>query len=437
MADSQISKKMLERFQNGDSQAAKEIWSRYSRRLGGLARHRISDKLAAKVDVADILQTTFFEFFEKAKRDDVIWKQRGDLWRLLAAIALNHVRRQNEKFAAEKRDVANEQSIGLSLLAVMSNDSCSRHLEELLEATLLDEDSLTEQIVRGRLAGYTLHEIANQTERSERTIRRLLAKLKTKLLDRSPSNCSRSRPPIGEARPLAAKIADYQLLQMIGEGGFGKVYMASDLRTDQIVAVKVLHKGWIGDADTENLFLNEMKIIANLDHPNIVGFMEMGKLRNGSWFMVMDHINGPSLQNWNYSKFDSEVGASWIRQLAATLSYLHSQNVVHGDLKPQNILVENDQIQLVDFGFSNAIAGNRVQNWAGGTNGFMAPECENTFAADIYSFGKVVQFLASRTDAFEGTEFANVVENLIASATQANQKDRPSINEITEWLGGS
>ena len=109
--NSSFSKTLLENYQNGDSQAAFEIYSRYAKRLFSLAKSRIGAKLATKIDPDDILQSAFQAFFVKADRDEVYYNSKGDLWRLLAAICINHVKREVERYGAAKRDLTIEVAL--------------------------------------------------------------------------------------------------------------------------------------------------------------------------------------------------------------------------------------------------------------------------------------------------------------------------------------
>ncbi len=193
MSDS-ITESMLlfERLRAGHSDAADWLFRRYVRRLCALVRGRMSPKLVRRFDAEDVVQSAYRSFFIHAQEGDFVIKGGGDLWRLLAAITLNKLSKQIERHSAGKRDVRTEEHLsGSSQTADLFYGGPGAPSPEE-DAMLQDElDWLTKdldlehcEILSMRLAGYRIAEIAEEVHRSERTVRRLLSKLKEQLQTR-------------------------------------------------------------------------------------------------------------------------------------------------------------------------------------------------------------------------------------------------------------
>jgi RNA polymerase sigma-70 factor (ECF subfamily) len=178
----------------GDQQAARDLFNRYAERLIKLVRTRLSEKLARRLDPEDVVQSVFKSIFTGARevRDDqerYILEHSGDLWRLLAAITLNKLRSQVEYHSADKRAMAKEDSCeiagGVSALEAqlqsMVSPSGEVALAEEVEIITRDLDPIAREVFEMRLQGYTLQEIADRSQRSVRTVRRLLDQIKHRL----------------------------------------------------------------------------------------------------------------------------------------------------------------------------------------------------------------------------------------------------------------
>ncbi len=441
-SDSQFSLILLDRYRFGDGEAANELWSRYANRLAGLVRKQLSGQLRSKIDPDDILQTTFADFFQKADRNEVYWKKEGDLWRLLAAIAVNHVGREAEHFAAAKRNPALETKLDTEVMISSADEaSAARRLSEILESVLHNENSFSVRVLHSRLTGLSTAEIATVTGRSERTVRRVLQMLKTKLMSDAgfslTADSDETDPPV--MVDFSESFRDYDLLKMVGAGTFGKVYLARDNRNDRLVAVKALRRDWLGNTEAERLFLNEAKLLASIEHQNVVRFFGAGPLPNGSWFLVTEYADGSTLDR----RFASETVTAnqvlkWIHQISDALKCLHEHGIVHGDLKPANIVVRQQGVCLIDFGFSWKSSGS-LPGLTGGTRGYIAPETQTSFAADVYALGKCILFIVDRAkELFVKDKQLASLCRIAELATVEDPKKRPAVrtlqNEIFKLL---
>ena len=157
------SEKLLARYLEGDPaesfDASLKIHARYQNRLILLARSRLLGVFRSKVDADDITQEVFVAFFEMAKRNEIRWKDRGDLWRLLAGIAINKVKQQHERFSTIKRNAHNESRLTTESSAVDEREI--DQLAELVEHVLESEKPLVATILNLRLAGFSFEEITN------------------------------------------------------------------------------------------------------------------------------------------------------------------------------------------------------------------------------------------------------------------------------------
>jgi RNA polymerase sigma-70 factor (ECF subfamily) len=185
-----VSQELLARVEGGDEDAAQALYDRYVHRLIGLARKRLSGKLARRVDPEDIVQSAYRSFFAHAADGCFEISKSGDLWRLLAAITLNKLRSKAKFHRRRKRDLRQEDSMsdrhsthGIApvRLACDPTPDEATALAEYIERLMAELTPLERKMLELRLQLYTLDEIAEQVDRSERTVRRLMRRLRERL----------------------------------------------------------------------------------------------------------------------------------------------------------------------------------------------------------------------------------------------------------------
>ncbi len=192
-------------------------------------------------------------------------------------------------------------------------------------------------------------------------------------------------------------IAHYRFVEKVGDGGMGTVYKAIDTKTEDIVAVKVLHMRIEEDSDVYRRFQQEFRAAAKLEHPNIVRAIDFG-MDDGKSYLVSEFVDGKSLGQIldERVRLPEEEAIRIITQVAQALHYAHTGRVIHRDVKPDNILIRKDGMaKLLDFGLAKDWDDDRnlTRPLHGlGTPHFMAPEqyqdAKNAgVGCDIYALG--------------------------------------------------
>ncbi len=219
---------------------------------------------------------------------------------------------------------------------------------------------------------------------------------------------------------VGQKISNYQLMRLIGHGGFADVYLGEHVYLKTLAAVKILHAR--ADDDDQPDILNEARAIAQLEHPNIVRLFEYG-VDNGYPFLIMSYAARGSLRN-HYprgSRLPVARVVEYVQQIASALDYAHKNKLIHRDVKPENMLIgQNGQVLLTDFGLVMMAQTSRSQSSGdlAGTVAYMAPEQlrgRPRFASDQYALGVVVyEWLCGRRP-FNGS-FAEIASQQVMEA---------------------
>ena len=170
--------------------------------------------------------------------------------------------------------------------------------------------------------------------------------------------------------------ANYEVVRQLGEGGVGRVYEAIHHPSGRVVAIKTLRTEH-GSPRSQRLLLNEAAAAAQLAHPNIVELIDVGRDDRGAMFLVMELVRGSSLEAWAMTFPGIDAVFRAFDEILGALSAAHAQGIVHGDLKPGNVLLTADgRVKLTDFGIAHVIDPLRNPERRGiqGTPFYMAPE---------------------------------------------------------------
>jgi len=194
------------------------------------------------------------------------------------------------------------------------------------------------------------------------------------------------------------EIPGYEIEEIIGKGGMARVYLALHKALNRKVAIKVMNRSLGADSDFSDRFLREARIVANLTHPNIVTIHDVGE-HDGHNYLVMELLpSGETLSDKIKAGVDSQYALSIVRQVATALKVAHEKNIVHRDIKPDNIMFRADgSVVLMDFGVARSLDSAATQmTQAGliiGTPQYISPEQAQGESigpySDIYSLGIV------------------------------------------------
>jgi eukaryotic-like serine/threonine-protein kinase len=224
---------------------------------------------------------------------------------------------------------------------------------------------------------------------------------------------------------LVGWFGPYLLSEQIGQGGMGVVFKGSHRQSRRPVAIKLLPSGRTSEIDLKR-FRREACLTSSLRHPNTIDVFDFGKTRDGALFYVMEYVDGRDLQ----TLVDVEGPQSPARvayllaELSAALSEVHEKGLLHGDVKPANVMCSarddgTDQVKVLDFGLARRI-GAVKESWAGdrdalvGTPLYLAPEAllepETVDGrSDLYAVGAVGYFLLTGTPPFTGRTVLDVL----------------------------
>lgn len=237
------------------------------------------------------------------------------------------------------------------------------------------------------------------------------------------------------------KINDrYEIIKSIGEGGMANVYLAKDTILDRQVAVKVLR----GDLSTDEKFIRrfqrEALSVSNLSHPNIVEVYDVGE-EDGQYYIVMEYIEGKTLKQLLYKRGALTLPEviDIMTQLTDGLSHAHEAYIIHRDIKPQNIMIEdNGTVKITDFGIAMAVNATQFTqtNSVMGTVHYLPPEQANgkgaTVKSDIYSLGILMYELLTGSVPFKGDNAVEIALKHMKEKLPSIRKQNPLIPQSVE-----
>ncbi|MCM1245379.1 MAG: Stk1 family PASTA domain-containing Ser/Thr kinase [Roseburia sp.] len=214
----------------------------------------------------------------------------------------------------------------------------------------------------------------------------------------------------------------YEILEKVGSGGMADVFRAKCHRLNRFVAIKILKQEYSEDTKFVTKFRGEAQAVACMSHPNIVGIYDVGE-ENGMYYIVMELIDGITLKKYIEEKgkltVKEAVGISL--QIANGLDAAHRNNIIHRDIKPQNILIARDgTAKVTDFGIAKAASSNTITANAMGSVHYISPEQArggySDEKSDVYSLGVTMYEMLSGTLPFTG-------ESAVAIALAHIQED--------------
>jgi eukaryotic-like serine/threonine-protein kinase len=201
----------------------------------------------------------------------------------------------------------------------------------------------------------------------------------------------------------------YRVLSRLGSGGMAEVYLAEDQLLGRQVAVKVLHQHFAEDQEFVERFKREASSAAGLSHPNIVGIFDRGEW-NGTYYIAMEYVAGRSLKTIvrEEGAMDPAAAIEIVVQILRGARFAHKRGVVHRDLKPHNVILDEEgRARVTDFGIARAGASDMTLTGSiMGTAQYLSPEQAQGYAvtasSDLYSVGVILYELLTGTVPFDG-----------------------------------
>ncbi|XP_077403739.1 MAP/microtubule affinity-regulating kinase 4 isoform X1 [Vanacampus margaritifer] len=225
----------------------------------------------------------------------------------------------------------------------------------------------------------------------------------------SIASCSDEQPHIG----------NYRLLKTIGKGNFAKVKLARHILTGREVAIKIIDKTQLNPTSLQKLF-REVRIMKGLNHPNIVQLFEVIET-DKTLYLIMEYASGGEVFDYlvSHGRMKEVEARAKFRQIVSAVHYCHTKNIVHRDLKAENLLLDADaNIKIADFGFSNEFTlGNKLDTFCGSPP-YAAPELfqgkkYDGPEVDVWSLGVILYTLVSGSLPFDGQNLKELRERVL------------------------
>ncbi len=272
-------------------------------------------------------------------------------------------------------------------------------------------------------------------QRRQREIQAVLLQIDDECKEETPDSHHAAHPvanslpahPLADLQRYGALLShhDFLLQRLIGAGTMGKVFEAWQYSTNRKVAVKFLRKAFLGYPQVVERFIGEAQTIARLRHPNIVGTQGFGRTIGGAYFIVMDLVTGPNLAQLNRQEEVSvDEAVRWALDTCDALAHAHEQGIVHCDLKPANLLLdESGKIRVTDFGLARSLIEEtpRIAE-VEGTAPFMAPEqasrCWGTIdhRTDVYGLGALLFTLLTGRPPYVGRRRPDILAAVVSAS---------------------
>ncbi|XP_029922166.1 MAP/microtubule affinity-regulating kinase 4 isoform X2 [Myripristis murdjan] len=221
--------------------------------------------------------------------------------------------------------------------------------------------------------------------------------------------CSDEHPHIG----------NYRLLKTIGKGNFAKVKLARHILTGREVAIKIIDKTQLNPTSLQKLF-REVRIMKSLNHPNIVQLFEVIETEK-TLYLIMEYASGGEVFDYlvSHGRMKEKEARAKFRQIVSAVHYCHQKNIVHRDLKAENLLLDADSnVKIADFGFSNEFTmGSKLDTFCGSPP-YAAPELfqgkkYDGPEVDIWSLGVILYTLVSGSLPFDGQNLKELRERVL------------------------
>ncbi len=235
---------------------------------------------------------------------------------------------------------------------------------------------------------------------------------------------------------IGETIGGCRIESLLGRGGMGAVYEAQQVSLERRVAVKIHKVSDSADAEESGkLFLKEAKLVAKLNHPNIVQIFDVGH-KNDLLYMIMEYVEGVTLKDLLLKQplFPIDRLHRVAKKVSRGLAAAHKENIVHRDIKPENILLtSHGEVKIADFGAASFLLGEEEEAALIGTPLYMAPEVirrePSDGRADIYALGLILYAAAAGRHPFRRSETREILKLQLKVDVPPLMEERPELHE--------
>ncbi|MEH6765046.1 MAG: serine/threonine-protein kinase [Aequorivita antarctica] len=237
--------------------------------------------------------------------------------------------------------------------------------------------------------------------------------------------------------------SQYEIIQKLGEGGMGTVYLAKDTMIDRLVAIKQLHRNT--GSEEESLgerFQAEALALAKLNHPNVTHLYSFIPKEDTYW-MIMEYVEGKTLEDWLFvhKKITHQLAASITVQILDGLQHAHRKGIIHRDIKPANVMINEDgEVKIMDFGIARMRNAQRITSHGKsvGTLEYMAPEQiqghEGDERTDIYAVGNILYEMLCGTTPFQSDTDYILMKDKLEKQPESILRENPTVPESLEKI---
>ncbi len=251
----------------------------------------------------------------------------------------------------------------------------------------------------------------------------------------------------------------YEIVRLLGRGGMGEVYLASDTRINRSVALKVLHSDLVSNKESLRRFALEAQAVSALNHPHIMTIYEFDTTSEGTLFFVAEYVDGHTLNHLVGEKLDLDRALDIAMQVSSALSAAHEAGITHRDIKPENIMVRRDgYIKVLDFGLAKLTqqqspsSGSTTEGSEDptralhqtkpgvvmGTAAYMSPEqargIDVDARTDIWSLGVVIYEMITGHRPFPGETSADMIVSVLLREPRAMSTYVRDLPSGLEWV---